>query len=317
MNFLKAISQAFFFRNPYFGGLVLILFFVFDPHLFACGLVCSVVGYFYSVRHSTPKILRDWGLITINGLFFGIAMASLFKMTPAFVVCLVLGAFSIPLFTKASYEVLQHWKLSPVVAPYLFSVWTIWLCARELALGLKPIPWPELMATLPSQHPDWSLSVKLCASVFEGMGRLFFLPNPLFGLGVFLLVIAFSPRRGFFFLTGTVLATGVSYLMSGGSHAWEYGYFNYSGGLVGLGLASFPQMFNMSTILLFCALSCFLTMAAQEILGFLHLPALSAPYVVTMWLAVLSRIPRVNVSWNIKAAPYRRPLAKVKEEQVA
>jgi urea transporter len=311
-EYFKAISQAFFFRNAYFGFAVLVLFLVFDRYSFICGVSGSLVGYVYSVRYSTPKLLRDWGLITINGLFFGIAMASLFQMTPILIVCVVIGALSIPLFTKSCFEVLQHWKLSPVVAPYLFTVWMIWLSGRQLALQLKPMAWPELIATLPSQHPQWSLGLRLCSSTLEGMGRLLFLPNPLFGLALLLLILSFSPRRAIYFLLGTASGTIVSYLMSRNSFAWEYGYFNYSAGLVGLGLASFPQMFASSTILLFCVLSCFMTMAAEQILGLMHLPALSVPYVVTMWFAMLSRIPRVSVSWSTSNTRYQSPFSVAK-----
>jgi urea transporter len=306
-EYFKAVSQAFFFRSAWFGAAVLFLFLCFDFYLFICGLLGSLIGYIYSVRNSTPKVLRDWGLITVNGLFFGIAMASLFQFSVILVVCVVLGALSIPLLTKACFEVLQHWKLSPVVAPYLFTVWTIWLCARGLSLNLKSAAWPDAMANLPSLHPSWNLGMKLTFSAFESMGRLLFLPKPIFGLCILILIAAFSFRKASFFFLGTVFATLIAHSLAGTSSTWEYGYFNYSAGLVGLGLASFPQKFTAPTIFLFCIISCFVTMATEQIFGSFHLPALSIPYVITLWFAQLSRVPRITLNWNTITPIYESP----------
>ena len=66
---------------------------------------------------------------------------------------------------------------------------------------------------------------------------------------------------------------------------------------MGLGLAARPEKIGWPTILLYCGLSCFLTLAADRLLGVLHLPVLSLPYVLAMWMAVLSRTPRVNLAW--------------------
>jgi urea transporter len=318
-EYLRAVSQTLFFRNAGFGFGLLVLFLIFDRTLFLYGFVGSVIGYGYSVTYSTPKVLRDWGLITVNGLFFGISMASLFAPSPALAVCLILGALSIPLVTKAAFEVLQHWKLSPFVLPYILSAWVFWLCARGAAVELRPQQWPEVIATLPhfqSHYSNGSLPAQLMISALMGMGRLLFIPNPVFGLSLLILIAAFSPGRGLYFSLGTVAATVAAFLISTGSASWEYGYFSYSAGLVGLGLASFPEKFAARTILLFCMISCFLTIASEQLLGSLHLPSLSIPYVVTLWLGALSRVPRVSVNWNTNAIAYKSPLASTKRAKL-
>jgi urea transporter len=50
-------------------------------------------------------------------------------------------------------------------------------------------------------------------------------------------------------------------------------------------------------ILLFCLLSVFMTLASIQLFSNLNLPVLSLPYVLTIWLALLSRTPRYNLSW--------------------
>jgi urea transporter len=68
-----------------------------------------------------------------------------------------------------------------------------------------------------------------------------------------------------------------------------------------LGLASLPERLRSATIILFCALSAVLTLAIHQLFVGPALPVLSVPYVITLWIALLSRGPRVNLSWASEA----------------
>lgn len=290
-DYLKSIGEAFFIHDARFGIALLALLSYFDLNLFVCGLTASLIGYLHSVQVSTPRALKDCGLIPLNGLFFGMAMASLFERSPEFYACLVLGSFTIPYFTKAAWEVLQHWKLSPFILPYILSVWGIWLCVQAGA--------PHLLIQNPGS-PELLFDGAMHGipeTVFQSMGRLFFLPDTLFGVCVFVLVSLFKPRLGLFFLIGSVIGTETGYFATSGSEIWAQGYYSYCAGLVGLGLASFAEQFKWKTIILFSILSAFFTIAISSLLSRLNLPTLSLPYVVTLWTAFLARIPRVNLSW--------------------
>jgi urea transporter len=312
--YFEDVSQSFFFRNAYFGVALLALLFVFDPYFFYCAVLGSLIGYGYTIRYSTPRILKDSGLVTLNGLFLGMAMASLFKESYVVYLCVIAAALSIPMITKATYEVLQHWKLSVFVCPFILSVWAVWLCSAEFGLEIRHDIWPESIAALSPMHPGWSFLHVAVASVFHGIGRLLFLPNSVFGLFILALVTLFSPRKGLFFFIGTASATAIAYALSSTSSAWEYGFYGYSAGLVGLGLAASPEKINWKTILFFCVLSCFATMAINQFFILLRLPVLSLPYVLTMWTAALSRTPRVNTSWA-RTQPVPMPSFKIKESE--
>jgi len=296
-EYLESMSQALFFRNAYFGLALIALSTAFKPEFFLCGIGASLVGYGYSILYRTPKILKQTGLMTINGFFFGIALASLFHPTPAFFFCLTVGALALPLVTKASYEVLQHWKLTPLIVPYIIAVWVLYLAADGISLSPNFKAWPLENSLLAEFFPGSDVWLQLIWSIFYSMGQIFFFKSSDFGLCLLLLITAFSPRRGFFFLLGTALATLVFYQISQGALSWQYGFFSASAGLVGLGLASLPEKFSWRTILLFCVLSLFLTLALERFLGGFRLPILSFPYVLTFWFALLSRVPRLNVSW--------------------
>lgn len=306
-DYLAGISQAFFFEKPLFGAVLLTAVLYFSPYQFAAGALASLISYAYSVRYSTPKLLRKWGLLTINGFFFGVAMASLFTPSPAFWVCLALGAMTLPLITKAVFEVLQHWKLSPFIIPYILTVWVIWLCGRGTEISLISDAWPDQMAALAAQTTDWSPPARIAWATLHSMGRLLFLSDPLFGLSVLVLVTLFDPRRGLYFALGATAATALAYLLSGGSAAWEQGYLSYAACLVGLALASFPEKFGWQTILVFSALSTLISAAAEELLGGMNIPPLSLAYVLTLWVGFLSRVPRVSVSWESSSATRALP----------
>lgn len=296
-DYFEGLSQVLFFKDAYFGAAFLFLSLFFEPELFIFGFFASLVGYLYSTRYRTPKVLKSLGLLTINGFFFGIAFASLFHPSPQFYLCLVLGAMAIPLVTKAIYEVLQHWKLNPLIAPYIFSIWVIYLCAD--GISLHPLAAGQFQSTsllLQFLHLS-GLPLKIFSSLFHSMSQIFFLQNIDYGFCLLLLISLFRWRSGVFFFLGTGLATVLFYFFSGSSYSWQFGYLGFSAGLVGLGLASMQEKFSPQTILLFCVLSLFLTLAADHLLRSFGLPVLSLPYVVTFWFALLSRVPRLNVSW--------------------
>jgi urea transporter len=305
-EYFESMSQVLFFKNAYFGAIFVILSLTFKFDIFFCGILASCIGYFYSQQSRTPKILRQAGLMSINGFFFGIAFASIFQPSLQFYFCLLFGALIIPLVTKAAFEVLQHWKLTPLIISYILIIWLFWLCADNI--GLQPVirilPWSSslydsLFSTfLPNFYlADSYLVGKFWKAILYSTGQIFFFKNSLYGLSLLLLVTAFDLRKGFYFFMGTALATLVFFSFTNDQLSWEYGTFSYSAGLVGLGLASMLEKFNWKTIMLFCVLSLFITMAASYFLIKFNLPLLSLPYVITFWFARLSNTPRLNVSW--------------------
>lgn len=314
-DYLKSLGQAFFLRDAYFGAALLVVLGYFYRPSFACALLASLIGYFHSIRNSTPKLLRDSGLIPINCFFFGLAMAFLFQESPWLYAFVAAGALTIPLVTKASFEILQHWKVSPFIFPYILTTWAMWLCGSDLPLTAHLHALPGTLRNLPPVHPGWNLTQRVVWSAAESIGRLLFVPDAAFGASVLLLVTLFSPRRGLFFLFGTIIGTAAAYLAtSESSVAWEYGYLSYCSGLIGLGLASFPEKFSARMIGSFCVISAFLTLSMDRLLSSAELPMLSLPYVLTLWLALLSRVPRVSISWA-KKEPLYTPIARAELEE--
>ncbi len=294
-GYFNDMAHSFFFKGPGFGAALLFLMACFDFRNTLFGFAASLVGYGYSVRYSTPKLLKEYGLITINCFFFGIAMPRLFQITPAFFLCFALGAMLLPLLTKAAFELLQHWKLSPNFIPYITMTWIVALVGKGGALAFQTLYSPEALSG--KFHFSSNIVVRILVASLHALGDIFFLTNPIFGLCLTLLVVVFSARRAFFFFSGTAIATIISYSLSGGTGVWENGAFSFSAGLVGISLASFPEKFRWHTIYFFCAMSAVLSLAAKQFLASQALPPLCLGYVLTYWIAALSRIPRVNVSW--------------------
>lgn len=298
-NFFEEMSQVLFFRNIYFGVAFVVVSLAFNSHIFLCGLFSALISYWYSKRNRTSKLLKDGGLLTINGFFFGIAMASLFHPSMQLYACLVIGAFAVPVATKATFEIMQHWKLSPFIISYILVVWVFSLSAHAFSFQVENHAESLGGATIFLSDSFQTTSLfHIVLSIFSSMGRLFFLPDATYGFAILVLISLFSPRQGIFFLAGTTIAAlAATFLSVNAPGHVDYIQFSYSAGLVGLGLASRPEKFSVHTILLFCLLSLFLTLAADQLLRNLNLPVLSLPYVLTLWVAFLSQAPRMNVSW--------------------
>ena len=297
-DYLENISNILFFKKAYFGLAFLAIFVGFSPHLAISGIFASLVGYTFSVKNSTPKLLRDAGLLTLNGFFLGIAMASLFPDSPQFYFFLLIGALSVPLVTLATHEILQHWKLSPFIISYIIVVWVLFLSARAISMDLLLYPALDSSPFVDQLFNSPYLAVRFAAAVLTSMGYLFFLPNPIFGLCILALVSFFGPRQGFYFLLGTSVATFAAFLLSSQQLTIiDFDKYTYSAGLIGIGLAAWPEKFSYRTITLFCTISVIVTLALVHLLSKFDLPALSLPYVLTIWLALLSRTPRYNIKW--------------------
>ncbi len=290
-EYLQGISQALFMKDPLFGALLLAAFTFCAPKLILSALFASGIGFAYSARYSTPYLLKHYGLMTINGFFFGIAMASQYRQGPLYFFFLITGSLILPIITKAVFEVLQHWKLSPFIAPYLFLCWLIVLAAR--GAGLETI-------TMPATHASGPLALAILQTTFTSLGRMLFVPNAAFGVALFGLLLSFSARRAAYFVFGSLFATILAYAAARteiSQSAWAEGQYSFCAGLVGLGLASFPEKFSLRTIALFCGFSTFVALASESLLSTLQLPVLSAPYVATLWIACLSRVPKHQISW--------------------
>ncbi|MFZ9596382.1 MAG: urea transporter [Bdellovibrionia bacterium] len=309
VTFLKTLSQTFFFSHPIFGLLLLMLLSVFDFQLFLFSLISAMLGYLSTVITKTPFVLKEWGLITINSFFFGSAMKTFFLSDPLFYFYLLAGAVLIPVVCKASVEILQHWKISPFVLPYILTTWMLCLITPSheahsfVAQPTDPriTSWiSELMMNFGSDSTLLVAILKISLSAFEGLGRVFFLPNPFFGLSLFLLVSLFRPKLSLFFLGGLLVGSLTSHLLTGGSLDWENGSLNFCSGLIGLGLASYEERFQPTKILGFCSLSSFISIALSHLFRSSELPLLTLPYVLTLWIALLSQIPKLNFSWRSK-----------------
>lgn len=287
-EYFRALAEVFFFKEAPVGIGLLVLIAAFHPFAFACSFFASMIGYLHTVRYSTPKAITSAGLLPVNGFFFGLAMCYLFEPSLQFYVYLTLGALALPVVTKAMFEVLQHWRLSPLIAPYVGCTWLFWLSRERLGLNVSSHAAPNLLAV---PYTEFVSEPLLSA------GRLLFLPNVGFGLLLLTLVLAFEFRRGFYFLLGSVAASGVAYFLAWPGREFSFGGLTYSGGLIALALAAFPEKFKLHNIAFFAALSTLVTLACEEFLSRQDLPVLTLPLALTIWLAQLSRIPRLNVSW--------------------
>ena len=298
-DFFEDISQVLFIRDDLFGALFISISLFFNYKLFFCGLLSAIVGFVYSRVSVTPKILKDGGLLTINGLFFGIAMASLFRDSTQFYTCFIVGSLFVPLFTIAAYEVLQHWKLSPFIVSYILLVWIFTLSASTY--GFQFLTEQENLSNSFSFLDGFESTntvTMLISNILASVGRIFFLPNPSYGFMLLLLISSFRLRQSFYFLLGISIAVVAAYLLSSHNSAdGSLSYYSYSAGLVALGLSSYLEKYRISMILLSSLLSMMLTVAFYKYLNVLGLPLLSLPYVITMWATQLSRTPKVNISW--------------------
>lgn len=286
-EYLQALGHSFCFDKPLFGAAIFLMLLAADYRVFALAAIASLAGYAHGVIYRTPRAIKE--LITINEFFFGITMGVFLKNEFSFYFLLGMGILFLPLMVKALYEILQHWKVGPNFAPYIFLMWIVALASGGLTLAEG--------TTLITVWEGASLPLRLIRASLLGASHVFFLSNALAGLGIVALVMAFDFRRGLFFYTGCLLGTLITYLFFP-DMPWEFGFLSYCSGLTGLLISASAEKINTRSILFFCCVTAVIHVALFRYFRTSQLPLFSLPYVLTYWFATLSRVPRVSFSWE-------------------
>jgi urea transporter len=127
-------------------------------------------------------------------------------------------------------------------------------------------------------------------ALFLGVSQSVFQQNGYTGLVLLLGVFLSSPWLGLAALLGLLTSTSVAWAIGAERGLILSGVYGFNGFFAGLALASFfnPNPALWIIVAIAGALSAALTYALHRLLGRIHLPPLSAPFVCVLWLILLS-----------------------------
>ena len=258
---LNGFSQIFLQRHPLCGLLCLLAILIGAPALLGGALLGGVAGLLTAQRRGYPKAERQAGLYSYNGVLLGLLISQHFAWSalvpPLILAC---GGLSAILTRHWLKHATQPLDLPAYTAPFVGLGW--------LLLGQVP------ENTLALSEPD---TVAVLAAPFTGLGQIMLLDQPLAGVLIALGLLLADRRAVAWALGGATLGMLAGLWLNDPTGAL-LGLHSYNPALAALALCSSRRQPWLP--LLGIGLAILLTP------GFcgLHLPALTAPFILACWL---------------------------------
>lgn len=262
---LNGFSQIFLQRHPLCGLLCLLAILIGAPGLLGGALLGGVAGLLTAQRRGYPKAERQAGLYSYNGVLLGVLISQHLAWSalvpPLILAC---GGLSAMLVRQWSKYAAQPQDLPAYTTPFVGLGW--------LLLGNIIAP-----ATLALSEP-----LTVIAAPFTGLAQVMLLDQPLAGALIALGLLLADRRAAVWALTGAIAGVPVALLLGETSGAL-LGLHSYNPALAALALSQARREPWLPLIGIVLAIMLTPGFAA------LHLPALTAPFILTCWLVRASQ----------------------------
>ncbi len=263
---LNGFSQIFLQRQPLCGLLCLLAILIGAPALLGGALLGGVAGLLTAQRRGYPKAERQAGLYSYNGVLLGLLISQHFAwsalLPPLIIACGGLGAILTRQWLK---HATRPDALPAYTTPFVGLGW--------LLLGTVP------QSTFALSEPD---PLAVLAAPFTGLAQIMLLDQPVAGALIALGLLLANRRAALWALTGAVGGVLIALLMNEPSSAL-LGLHSYNPALAALALSQARRQPWLP--LLGILLAVILTPGFAA----LHLPALTAPFILACWLVRASQ----------------------------
>ena len=288
---LRGIGQVMLQNNRY-AGLLFLAGVFYNSMLFAVAvLVGTCVSTATAMLLGVDRGRVRAGLFGFNGALVAIALLYFLQPDVLAWAYVVLAAAISTILMAALLNLLGTWKVPALTAPFVLTTWCFVLaCARLGRLHSTGV--------LPTAGLPKAASVEgivtastVVEGVFNGISQVFFQGSVVTGVIFAGGLLVGSRKAGIAALLGSFTGVLVAWGMGAAEPAIRSGAFGFNSALTAIALASvffvldvastaYTLLAVVMTAIMFAALS-----AALEPVG---MPALTAPFVLVVWLFVLA-----------------------------
>ncbi|TFY92118.1 urea transporter [Pseudomonas kairouanensis] len=262
---LNGFSQIFLQRHPLCGLLCLLAILIGAPALFAGALLGGVAGLLTAQRRGYPKAERQAGLYSYNGVLLGLLISQHFAWSalvpPLILAC---GGLAAMLTRQWLKHATRPDDLPAYTAPFVGLGW--------LLLGTAPA------GTVPLIQPD---TLSILIAPFIGLAQIMLLDQPLAGLSIALGLWLANRRAALWALIGASTGVFIALLLNDPTSAL-LGLHSYNPALTALALSQARRPW-------FPLLGILLAIVLTPGFAALHLPTLTAPFILACWLVHATR----------------------------
>ncbi len=288
---LRGIGQVMLQNNSYTGAIFLIGIFC-NSRLFGLAtLVGALASTTAAMAMGVARPLIREGLFGFNGALVAIALLTFLQPDALAWGYVILAAVCSTVLMAALTRLLIVWKAPALTAPFvLTALFFLLACARFGRLhstGILPTAGLPKAATVEGVVTG----ATVVHGLFNGVGQIFFQGSVLSGV-CFAFGLLINSRRAFVAaLAGSLIGLLVGWGMGAAEPALRAGAFGFNPALTGIAIGGvfftvgrsssvYAMLAAVATAIVFAGVS-----AALEPLG---MPALTAPFVIVVWLFVLA-----------------------------
>ncbi|MFL1390779.1 urea transporter [Pseudomonas tritici] len=258
---LNGFSQIFLQRQPLCGLLCLLAILIGAPALFGGALLGGIAGLLTAQRRGYPKAERQAGLYSYNGVLLGVLISQHFAwsalLPPLILAC---GGLSAILTRQWLKRATQPDDLPAYTAPFVVLGW--------LLLGTVPA------STFTLSDPD---TLNILTAPFIGLAQIMLLDQPIAGALIALGLWLANRRAAVWALIGASVGVLIALWLNEPASSL-LGLHSYNPALAALALSQVRRQPWLP--LLGIVLAILLTPGFAA----LHLPALTAPFILACWL---------------------------------
>lgn len=258
---LNGFSQIFLQRQPLCGLLCLLAILIGAPSLLGGALLGGVAGLLTAQRRGYPKAERHAGLYSYNGVLLGLLISQHFAWSALLPPLILAGGGLSAIFTR---QWLKHASqpddLPAYTAPFVLLGW--------LLIGTVPD------STFSLSEPD---TLAALTAPFTGLAQIMLLDQPVAGALIALGLWLANRRAAVWALVGSTAGVLIALWLQEPASAL-LGLHSYNPALAALALSQVRR--HPWLPLLGILLAILLTPGFAA----LHLPALTAPFILACWL---------------------------------
>ena len=287
---LDAYGALFLAQQRWVGAMVLAATLV-DPATGIAGLVAGLGAMAARAGLRLPGLAGEADLL--NAIYAGLALGAFYGSEPR---VLALAAFGgvLAILLGTALKQIFHGPVGgrglPLLgAPFLCTAWTLLEVAMGLSLTQRWV-WPA--------WPEW-LPAAL-ASALSNVGALFYVAHPLAGILVLAALLLASRALALLALSGSLLAHGLIVAASAAPASGLVLLAAFNGALVAIfigGVLSAPTFRTLAVAGGGVVVSSALSAAMLTLATPLGIPPLSAPFLLTVWLAHAALRPDSSAWW--------------------
>lgn len=283
----KAYATILFIQNP-LAGLIILAATMFYPNIGLAGLLGALTGYAITRLLQFPDYA---GHIQIfNSLLVGLSLGAFYQLNFYLIGIIILGA----ILTTFIATVLADWlwrldRLPVLSLPFVIVAGIMALVARH---------YTEVSDFMGLAETSVSLFPPVIDQFFKSIGAIYFTPEPVAGLILFLLMTIYSRYIGMLaivgYLTGYLFLTILLFEPHQGFIVWTS--FNFILIAIALGgIFTIPGIASLAFSVIGVLLTALLVVATQNLLLVEGLPVMAIPFVTTTLIMIMAMKKRVGL----------------------